>query len=59
MVNQLDQIGLALQRVVEMRMKEGKACVVEIICTRELGDSLRRDVLSNPVRFLDKDKDRL
>jgi sulfoacetaldehyde acetyltransferase len=40
-------------------MKEGKACVVEIICTRELGDSLRRDVLSNPVRFLDKDKDHL
>ena len=36
---------------------EGKTCVIEIMCTRELGDPFRRDALSKPVRFLDKYKD--
>jgi len=56
-VDQLDQVGPALKRAVEMQMKEGKTCVVEIMCTRELGDPFRRDALSKPVRFLDKYKD--
>ncbi len=35
----------------------GKTCVVEIMCTRELGDPFRRDALSQPVRLLEKYKD--
>jgi sulfoacetaldehyde acetyltransferase len=38
-------------------MKEGKTTVVEIMCTRELGDPFRRDALSKPVRLLEKYKD--
>jgi sulfoacetaldehyde acetyltransferase len=56
-VDTLEEVGPALQRAVEMQMKEGKTCVVEIMCTRELGDPFRRDALSKPVRFLDKYKD--
>ncbi|MEI6181881.1 MAG: sulfoacetaldehyde acetyltransferase [Polynucleobacter sp.] len=56
-VDQLDQVGPALKKAVEMQMKEGKTCVIEIMCTRELGDPFRRDALSKPVRLLDKYKD--
>jgi len=56
-VDQLDQVGPALKKAINMQMKEGKTCVVEIMCTRELGDPFRRDALSKPVRFLDKYKD--
>jgi len=56
-VDDLDQVGPALKKAVEMQMKEGKTCVVEIMCTRELGDPFRRDALSKPVRLLDKYKD--
>ena len=38
-------------------MNQGKTCIVEIMCTRELGDPFRRAALSRPVRFLDKYKD--
>ena len=31
---------------------EGKICIVEIMCTRELGDPFRRDALFKPVRLL-------
>jgi sulfoacetaldehyde acetyltransferase len=56
-VDDLDQVGPALKKAVEMQMKEGKTCVIEIMCTRELGDPFRRDALSKPVRFLEKYKD--
>ena len=56
-VDQLDQVGPALKKAIEMQMKVGKTCVIEIMCTRELGDPFRRDALSKPVRFLDKYKD--
>jgi sulfoacetaldehyde acetyltransferase len=56
-VDHLDQVGPALQKAIEMQMKDGKSCVLEIMCTRELGDPFRRDALSKPVRFLDKYKD--
>ena len=56
-VDQLDQVGPALKKAIDMQMKEGKTCVIEIMCTRELGDPFRRDALSKPVRFLDKYKD--
>jgi sulfoacetaldehyde acetyltransferase len=56
-VDHIDQVGPALKKAVEMQMKEGKTCVIEIMCTRELGDPFRRDALSKPVRLLDKYKD--
>jgi sulfoacetaldehyde acetyltransferase len=56
-VDQLDQVGPALKKAIEMQMNEGKTCVIEIMCTRELGDPFRRDALSKPVRFLEKYKD--
>ena len=48
-VDQLDQVGPALKKAIEMQMNEGKTCVIEIMCTRELGDPFRRDALSKPV----------
>jgi len=56
-VDRLEDVGKALKRAVDMQMNEGKTCVIEIMCTRELGDPFRRDALSKPVRFLDKYKD--
>jgi len=40
-----------------MQMNDKKTTVIEIMCTRELGDPFRKDALSKPVRFLDKYKD--
>jgi sulfoacetaldehyde acetyltransferase len=40
-----------------MQMNDGKSTVIEIMCTRELGDPFRRDALSKPVRHLAKYKD--
>ncbi|MCE7505571.1 sulfoacetaldehyde acetyltransferase [Polynucleobacter sp. IMCC30063] len=56
-VDRLDQVGPALKQAIEMQMKEGKTCVIEIMCTRELGDPFRRDALSKPVRLLEKYQD--
>ncbi len=56
-VDKLEDVGPALKKAVEAQMKEGKTTVIEIMCTRELGDPFRRDALSKPVRFLDKYKD--
>ena len=56
-VDQLEDVGPALKRAIDMQMNEGKTTVIEIMCTRELGDPFRRDALSKPVRFLDKYKD--
>jgi sulfoacetaldehyde acetyltransferase len=56
-VEKLEEVGPALERAVAAQMNEGKTTVVEIMCTRELGDPFRRDALSKPVRFLDKYKD--
>lgn len=56
-VDTLEDVGPALKKAVDMQMNEGKTCVIEIMCTRELGDPFRRDALSKPVRFLDKYKD--
>ena len=36
--------------------KEGKTTVVEMMCTRELGDPFRRDALKKPTRLLEKYK---
>jgi sulfoacetaldehyde acetyltransferase len=56
-VDQLDQVGPALKKAIDMQMNEGKTCVIEIMCNRELGDPFRRDALAKPIRHLDKYKD--
>jgi sulfoacetaldehyde acetyltransferase len=56
-VDQLDQVGPALKQAIETQMNDGKTTVIEIMCTRELGDPFRRDALSKPVRHLAKYKD--
>jgi sulfoacetaldehyde acetyltransferase len=56
-VDKLEDVGPALKRAIDMQMNEGKTTIIEIMCTRELGDPFRRDALSKPVRFLDKYKD--
>lgn len=56
-VDKLDEVGPALTRAIDAQMNEGKTTVIEIMCTRELGDPFRRDALSKPVRLLDKYKD--
>lgn len=56
-VDQLEDVGPALKRAIDMQMNEGKTCVIEIMCTRELGDPFRRDALRKPVRMLNKYKD--
>lgn len=56
-VDQLEDVGPALQKALRAQMEEGKTTVIEVMCTRELGDPFRRDALSKPVRFLEKYKD--
>jgi sulfoacetaldehyde acetyltransferase len=56
-VDTLEDVGPALKKAIDMQMNEGKTCVIEIMCTRELGDPFRRDALAKPVRLLDKYKD--
>jgi sulfoacetaldehyde acetyltransferase len=56
-VDKLEDVGPALKKAIDMQMNEGKTCIVEIMCTRELGDPFRRDALAKPVRFLEKYKD--
>ncbi len=56
-VDHLDQVGPALKKAIDLQMKEGKTCVIEIMCNRELGDPFRRDALAKPIRLLDKYKD--
>ncbi len=56
-VDQLEDVGPALEKAVDMQMNSGKTTVLEIMCTRELGDPFRRDALAKPIRFLDKYKD--
>ena len=56
-VEKLQDVGPALQRAVDLQFYDRKSCVIEIMCTRELGDPFRRDALSKPVRLLEKYKD--
>jgi sulfoacetaldehyde acetyltransferase len=54
-VDRLSDVGPALRASVKAQA-EGKATVIEMMVTRELGDPFRRDALSKPVRYLDKYK---
>ncbi|TVO73084.1 sulfoacetaldehyde acetyltransferase, partial [Denitromonas ohlonensis] len=56
-VDKIEDVGPALKKAIDMQMNEGKTTIIEIMCTRELGDPFRRDALSKPVRHLDKYKD--
>ena len=56
-VNRLEDVGPALKKAVDRQMNDGKTTIIEIMCTRELGDPFRRDALSKPVRYLEKYKD--
>jgi sulfoacetaldehyde acetyltransferase len=56
-VDRLEDVGPALKRAIDLQMNQHKTCIIEIMCTRELGDPFRRDALAKPVRFLDKYKD--
>jgi sulfoacetaldehyde acetyltransferase len=56
-VDRLEDVGPALKKAIDMQMNEGKTCVIEVMCTRELGDPFRRDALKKPVRLLEKYQD--
>lgn len=56
-VDRLEDVGPALKHAIDMQMNHGKTTIIEIMCTRELGDPFRRDALAKPVRLLDKYKD--
>ena len=56
-VDDISQVGPALQAATKAQMEEGKTTVIEIMCTKELGDPFRKDALSKPVRHLAKYKD--
>ena len=55
-VDKLGDVGEALEKACDQQ-KRDKTTVLEILCSRELGDPFRRDALSKPVRLLDKYKD--
>ncbi|MBI4123923.1 MAG: sulfoacetaldehyde acetyltransferase, partial [Betaproteobacteria bacterium] len=54
-VETLSDVGPALRAACKAQ-KEGKTTIVELMCTRELGDPFRRDALKLPRRLLDKYK---
>ena len=54
-VDNLDMVGDAMREACAAQ-DEGKTTIIEVMCTRELGDPFRRDALSLPVRHLDKYK---
>ncbi len=56
-VDEMGDVGSALNKAIDAQMNDGKTTVVEIMCNRELGDPFRRDALSKPVRHLAKYKD--
>jgi|TARA_R110002110_G_scaffold194984_2_gene404259 sulfoacetaldehyde acetyltransferase len=56
-IDNIDHVGPALIDAIKAQMEDGKTTVIEIMCTKELGDPFRKDALSTPVRHLDKYKD--
>jgi sulfoacetaldehyde acetyltransferase len=54
-IDKLADVGPALRDACKAQ-KEGKTTVVELMCTRELGDPFRRDALKKPTRMLEKYK---
>ena len=54
-VENIEDVGEALEKACDAQ-KRGKTTILEVICTRELGDPFRRDALKKPRRLLDKYK---
>jgi sulfoacetaldehyde acetyltransferase len=52
-VDRVADVGEAFRAACRAQ-KEGRTTVVEMMCTRELGDPFRRDALRKPVRLLEK-----
>ena len=55
-VDKVSDVGEALRAACKAQ-KDGKTTIVEMMCTRELGDPFRRDALKKPRRLLDKYKE--
>ena len=53
-VDQLDDVGPALERAIDDQMTTRQTTVIEVTTTKELGDPFRKDALSRPVRHLKK-----
>ena len=56
-VDKLEDVGPALKKAIDMQINERKTTIIEIMCSRELGDPFRKDALSKPIRHLEKYKD--
>ncbi|MBL10530.1 MAG: sulfoacetaldehyde acetyltransferase [Acidiferrobacteraceae bacterium] len=56
-VSKLEDVGTSLQKAIDAQMNDGITTVIEVMCTRELGDPFRRDALKKPVRYLSKYSD--
>ena len=54
-VDKVSSVGDAFRAACKAQ-KEGKTTIVEMMCTRELGDPFRRDALKKPHRMLAKYK---
>ncbi|MBM3352426.1 MAG: sulfoacetaldehyde acetyltransferase [Betaproteobacteria bacterium] len=54
-VDKVSDVGDAFRAACQAQ-KEGKTTIVEMMCTRELGDPFRRDALRKPRRMLEKYK---
>jgi len=54
-VERVQDVGEALRAACKAQ-QDGKTTIVEMMCTRELGDPFRRDALKLPVRLLEKYK---
>jgi sulfoacetaldehyde acetyltransferase len=54
-VDKVSSVGDAFRAACKAQ-KEGKTTIVEMMCTRELGDPFRRDALKKPHRLLEKYK---
>ena len=53
-VDQLEDVGPTMSAASDAQMNEGRTTVIEIMCTKELGDPFRKDALSTPVRHLEQ-----
>ena len=53
-VDQLDDVGPALDSALDAQMNARTTTVIEVMTTKELGDPFRKDALSRPVRHLEK-----
>jgi len=54
-VERVPEVGEALRQACKAQ-QEGRTTVLELMCTRELGDPFRRDALKRPTRLLAKYK---